>query len=416
MDIKDLNHGLMVRAFNHLFEKIQTLNNEDEFCKVKASYLEIYNEKTIDLLNQGSKRMNLPIRWNKQNQAFYVENLFTFSCTDTQDLVNILVEGTKNRALGSHSMNEHSSRGHTILTIYIEIESKTIGDNGETIYITRHGKINFVDLAGSEMVKKTKSVGKALTEANNINKSLLVLGNCISTLSSGKKSNGGSKIHVPYRDSKLTKLLADSLSGNGITLLIACVSPAASSLAETLNTLRYAARAKKIRTQPFIIMDPREAMILNLKKRVEILGTENNQLRNLMKKDSQDSALPKPTVSRKPSAKSMSDYEIDIDTQSISDLEDYSDSRPASQRSKKTLRQVSSFLFINTPKSSGKKKLEDLDSNTLVDLIKDYMIENEDLRRENYELITVKDMIMRDQEMVCLENEKLIKKVEECEQ
>ena len=81
------------------------------------------------------------------------------------------------------------------------------------------------------------------------------------------------------------------------------------------------------------------------------------------------------------------------------------------------MRQVSSFLFINnTPKSSGKKKLEDLDSNTLVDLIKDYMIENESLRKENYELITVKDMIMRDQEMVCLENEKLIKKVEECEQ
>ena len=230
----------------------------------------------------------------------------------------------------------------------------------------------------------------------------------------GKKSSGTTKVHVPYRDSKLTKLLADSLSGNGITLLIACVSPAASSLAETLNTLRYAARAKKIRTQPFIIMDPKEAMILNLKKRVEVLGTENSQLRNLMKKDDSGTNQRK---ERKVSAKSLSDYEIDIDTQSISDLEDFSDSRPASQRSKKTLRQVSSFLFINnTPKSSGKKKLEDLDSNTLVDLIKDYMIENESLRKENYELITVKDMIMRDQEMVCLENEKLIKKVEECEQ
>ena len=79
-------------------------------------------------------------------------------------------------------MNEHSSRGHTILTIYIEIEAKTVGENGDTIYITRHGKINFVDLAGSEMVKKTNSVGKALTEASNINKSLMVLGNCISQL------------------------------------------------------------------------------------------------------------------------------------------------------------------------------------------------------------------------------------------
>ena len=101
-DPRDENHGLMVRTFNHLFDKIRALNNEEEFCKIKASYLEIYNEKTIDLLNQGSKRMNLPLRWNKQNQAFNVENLFIFSCTETQDLVNILLEGTKNRALGSH--------------------------------------------------------------------------------------------------------------------------------------------------------------------------------------------------------------------------------------------------------------------------------------------------------------------------
>ena len=120
-------------------------------------------------------------------------------------------------------MNEHSSRGHTILTIYIEIESKTIGDKGDTVYITRHGKLNFVDLAGSEMVKKTNSVGKALTEANNINKSLMVLGNCISQLSSGKKSGENRKVHIPYRDSKLTKLLADSLSGNGITLMVSAI-------------------------------------------------------------------------------------------------------------------------------------------------------------------------------------------------
>ena len=83
----------MVRTFNYLFERIKALNNNDEICKIKASYLEIYNEKAIDLLNQGSKRLNLPLRWNKQNQAFTVENLFVFSCSETQDLVNILVEG-----------------------------------------------------------------------------------------------------------------------------------------------------------------------------------------------------------------------------------------------------------------------------------------------------------------------------------
>merc|ERR1719411_168777 len=175
-------------------------------------------------------------------------------------------------------MNEHSSRGHTLLTIYIEIESKTIGDNGDTLYITRHGKINFVDLAGSEMVKKTKSSGKALTEANNINKSLMVLGNCISALS----KSGDRKVHIPYRDSKLTKLLADSLSGNGITLMIACVSPARSNLSESSNTLRYAARAKRIKTKPIVVMDPREALIVALKREVSILQQENNHLRQLV--------------------------------------------------------------------------------------------------------------------------------------
>merc|ERR1719411_644555 len=175
-------------------------------------------------------------------------------------------------------MNEHSSRGHTLLTVYIEIESKTIGDNGDTLYITRHGKINFVDLAGSEMVKKTKSSGKALTEANNINKSLMVLGNCISALS----KSGDRKVHIPYRDSKLTKLLADSLSGNGITLMIACVSPARSNLSESSNTLRYAARAKRIKTKPIVVMDPREALIVALKREVSILTQENNHLRQLV--------------------------------------------------------------------------------------------------------------------------------------
>ena len=111
-DLRDDNHGVMVRTFNNLFDKIRALNNEEEFCKIKASYLEIYNEKTIDLLNHGSKRMNLPLRWNKQNQAFNVENLFVFSCTETQDLVNILLEGTKNRALGSHRFVFHIHKKH----------------------------------------------------------------------------------------------------------------------------------------------------------------------------------------------------------------------------------------------------------------------------------------------------------------
>ena len=114
-------------------------------------------------------------------------------------------------------MNEHSSRSHTILTVHLHSEEKA-SSNGSGVFITRHGKINFVDLAGSEMTKKTKSEGKLLTEANNINKSLMVLGYCIAQLSSQKRTDRG--VHIPYRDSKLTKLLADSLAGNGVTLMV----------------------------------------------------------------------------------------------------------------------------------------------------------------------------------------------------
>jgi hypothetical protein len=110
-------------------------------------------------------------------------------------------------------MNEYSSRSHTILTVHITSEQKA---SEEGVFISRHGKLNFVDLAGSEMTKKTQSEGKTLEEANNINKSLMVLGYCIASLSDPKKKSG----HIPYRDSKLTKLLADSLAGNGVTLMV----------------------------------------------------------------------------------------------------------------------------------------------------------------------------------------------------
>lgn len=118
----------------------------------------------------------------------------------------------RNRAVGSHQMNDHSSRSHTILTVHIISEQKMEGG----IFISKHGKINFVDLAGSEMTKKTMSEGATLEEANNINKSLMVLGYCIASLSDPKKKSG----HIPYRDSQLTKLLADSLAGKGVTLMV----------------------------------------------------------------------------------------------------------------------------------------------------------------------------------------------------
>ncbi len=185
--------------------------------------------QVIDLLNPGTKRSNLRVRWDRRSRAFIVDNLFSIDCDELDDLVAVLEEGLKNRAIGQHNMNEHSSRSHTILTVHIHSEERATEGDSKGVYITRHGKINFVDLAGSEMTKKTRSEGKTLEEANNINKSLMVLGYCIAQLSSQKNranSSGGggggtpAGVHIPYRDSNLTKLLADSLAGNGVTLMV----------------------------------------------------------------------------------------------------------------------------------------------------------------------------------------------------
>ncbi|XP_049818770.1 kinesin-like protein KIF12 isoform X2 [Aethina tumida] len=346
-------HGLVFRSFLYMFKLIQ--EKPDVHFVLKASFLEIYNEKVIDLLNPGSARKPLAVRWSKKARGFFVENLFTVDCEELDDLIAVLEEGVRNRSVGKHNMNDYSSRSHTILSVHITCEEPA--ENG--VFISRSGKINFVDLAGSEMTKKTQSEGKTLEEANNINKSLMVLGYCISSLSDSKRKG----THIPYRDSKLTKLLADSLAGNGVTLMIACISPAKSNLSETINTLRYAARAKKIRTKPIVLMDPREALILSLKREVSVLQSENDHLRSA--------------------------------------LNVYSGSSITERRT------------IETPPQVSLDELAKLEGPQLAELVRLYMKENEALRRDNAELYSSREMLQRDHEVVCRENERLLKKLEE---
>ncbi|XP_058831163.1 kinesin-like protein KIF12 isoform X2 [Topomyia yanbarensis] len=355
------SHGLVFRSFLYLFKLLQ--ERKDTNFVLKASFLEIYNEKVIDLLNPGTARKPLAVRWSKKSRGFFVENLFTVDCEELDDLLAVLEEGMRNRSVGCHSMNDYSSRSHTILTVHITSEQQAEGG----VFISKQGKINFVDLAGSEMTKKTHSEGKTLEEANNINKSLMVLGYCIASLSDSKKRSG----HIPYRDSKLTKLLADSLAGNGVTLMIACISPARSNITETLNTLRYAARAKKIRTKPIIVMDPREALILSLKREIGALQVENEHLRTSLNLQSESSE--------------------------INSQLDFFERRPGPR----------------TPPKVDLERLTDMEGNELKELVKVYMLENQALRQENSELYSTRDMIMRDQEVVCRENERLLKKLED---
>ncbi|KAG5673283.1 hypothetical protein PVAND_003343 [Polypedilum vanderplanki] len=372
-DISHPGHGLVFRSFFYLFQLLQQRQENTQFI-LKASFLEIYNEKVIDLLNPGAARKKpLAVRWSKKLRGFYVENLFLVDCEELDDLLAVLEEGMRNRSVGSHLMNDHSSRSHTILTVHITSEQQA--ENEKSVFISKQGKINFVDLAGSEMTKKTHSEGKTLEEANNINKSLMVLGYCIASLSDTRKKNG----HIPYRDSQLTKLLADSLAGNGVTLMIACISPAKSNVSETINTLRYAARAKRIKTKPLIIIDPREALILSLKREVNSLKLENEHLKSL-------------TVFQLPRS-------INGVTSKSGDIEN------TAHEHERTI--------ISPPPKVDIDRLAELENNELSELVKLYMTENQALRHENNELYSARDNLLRDQEIVCRENERLLKKLED---
>ena len=188
----------------------------------------------------------------------------------------VVSEGHRNRRVGSHEMNMDSSRSHSLLTLHLESESI---DPDDGHMMVKFGKMVFVDLAGSERLKESKAMGVTLTETGAINKSLFTLGKVISQLAKKAKGKGGGKDFVPYRDSKLTKLLMDSLGGSCMTLMIACCSPAESFLEETLSTLNYATRARNIQNRPMVQMDPKEQLIFNLRQEAKLLRLENEFLR-----------------------------------------------------------------------------------------------------------------------------------------
>jgi len=229
--------GIIPKSIKYLWNAV-THKNEKYFIKV--SFLEIYNEQINDLLN--TKSSNLQIRWN-QKQGFFVEGLCVIDCKNPNDIVEILLEGQKNRKIGSHELNRDSSRSHTIMTIYVISEFQSEGQT-----FKKYGKISFVDLAGSERLKESKSQGDMVKETGNINRSLFVLGKVISTLTEKKNS----KQHIPYRDSKLTMLLMDSIGGSSKTLMIACITPSQAYADETTSTLNYAARTMNIKNKPAI--------------------------------------------------------------------------------------------------------------------------------------------------------------------
>lgn len=252
--------GIIPRSFEQIFTHIGRSKNIQYL--VSASYLEIYQEEIRDLLHQDQNlRFELKER---PDTGIFVKDLSSTVCKSAEEIQQLMTLGNRNRTVGATNMNEHSSRSHAIFIVTIEMD-----DNCGI----RVGRLNLVDLAGSERQTKTGSTGERLKEASKINLSLSALGNVISALVDGKTS------HVPYRDSKLTRLLQDSLGGNSKTIMIANIGPASYNYDETLTTLRYANRAKNIKNKPRINEDPKDALLRQYQEEIlhlkEMLARKN---------------------------------------------------------------------------------------------------------------------------------------------
>ena len=249
--------GIIPRSFLRIFEKID--QTHDQNFLVRASYLEIYNEEVRDLLSKDPKN-KLDLK-EDADRGVYVKDLTSYVVKSVSEMENVLLAGKKNRSVGATLMNQDSSRSHSIFTIVVE-SSSTGADGSAHI---RAGKLNLVDLAGSERQSKTGATGDRLKEATKINLSLSALGNVISALVEAKTQ------HVPYRDSKLTRLLQDSLGGNTKTVMVANMGPADYNYDETISTLRYANRAKNIKNKPKINEDPKDAMLREFQEEIQRL-------------------------------------------------------------------------------------------------------------------------------------------------
>jgi hypothetical protein len=281
--------GVVPRAMYYLFEKIRdphrlvlgesdvssslSLSATHVHYEVKVAFLELYNEDLLDLLASAETKwplQQLTIR-EEFGGSIYVAGITETIVNTAEAALECLKLGMMARKTASTDMNDVSSRSHAIFTVSLERRHYTaaLEDESSTCLFSVKSKFHFVDLAGSERLKRTHAIGERAKEGISINQGLLALGNVINALSDTAKKGG----HVPYRDSKLTRLLQDSLGGNSRTLMIACISPADSSFTESINTLNYASRAKSIKN--------RSVVNLELSKDQEDLGNLRKELHRL---------------------------------------------------------------------------------------------------------------------------------------
>ncbi|XP_026725612.1 kinesin-like protein KIF3A [Trichoplusia ni] len=259
--------GIIPNSFAHIFSHIASAKEDEKFL-VCVTYLEIYNEEVRDLLG-NNPHQSLEVK-ERPDIGVFVKDLTGYVVHNADELEKIMAVGNKNRHIGATAMNTESSRSHAIFSITVE-SSKKGGDGKMHV---KMGKLHLVDLAGSERQSKTHATGTRLKEATKINQSLSVLGNVISALVDGKST------HIPYRNSKLTRLLQDSLGGNSKTVMIATIGPADTNYVETISTLRYANRAKNIENKTHVNSEPGDALLTRFQQEIDQLKKQLDECTN----------------------------------------------------------------------------------------------------------------------------------------
>lgn len=289
--------ALTSHAFSHLFSLIRDSNTHARFL-IRASYYELYNEEIRDLLSMRTKASSSPGKplelRESRAKGVYVKDLSYHLVNNQRELERLKSLGDKQRATAATRLNERSSRSHSIFSLLIEaVQSEppeaTAGKRAQDAPV-RVGRLNLIDLAGSERqlsgstVPSSRAGAKRLKEASNINLSLTCLSLVIRALTD-KEAN-----HVPYRNSKLTRLLSSSLGGNSKTLLVACVAPEQQHMQETLNTLRFASRTKRIKNRAIINEDAKDALLRKYTRQLELLK------RKLQERQQQQESLDSATT------------------------------------------------------------------------------------------------------------------------
>ncbi|CCD26864.1 tubulin-dependent ATPase KIP3 NDAI_0I02960 [Naumovozyma dairenensis CBS 421] len=274
------NPGIIFRVMQELFERMEDLKDEKTF-QLSISYLEIYNEMIYDLLKPDTPSKKLIIREDKDSKIS-VSNLSYHYPKSVQDVIDLVIRGNINRSTSSTEANEVSSRSHAVLQIHIMQTNTKIDLTSEHTFAT----LSIIDLAGSERAAATKNRGERLYEGANINKSLLALGNCINALCipTNNTRRRNIRYHIPYRDSKLTRLLKFSLGGNCKTVMIVCISPSSSHYDETLNTLKYANRAKEIKTK---IIRNQQSLNRHVGSYLKMITEQKREIENLRTREAQ---------------------------------------------------------------------------------------------------------------------------------